>query len=170
MGVYGCETAPVNENSMRSFRTAVANTLAFTTTRTSLDRTSAIASGSKDMDPDIEVFLRRVLAYKRAKVIDAKTGKMMEDIMKIYRARFEPGCAGSIPESERILAGEPFSEVRMAMRRGCNPQGAVGLMLESMYLQAAGVDSDDNVVLCDQPHFGIRSIPHQDLASTIREA
>ena len=53
-GVYGCESAPINESAMQKLRTAIANCLTFVTSRRATDFTFSIASGKTDVDPDVE--------------------------------------------------------------------------------------------------------------------
>ena len=48
-------------------------------------------------------------------------------------------AANSPEEDSRQIAGDPLSRSRAAMRRRCKPKGPFGLLLESIYLQAAVV-------------------------------
>ena len=64
--MYGCETTPINDSCMRSYRTAVVDTIAFNTKRRSADLTFAFCSKGTDVDPETEVLVRRVMAMRRA--------------------------------------------------------------------------------------------------------
>ena len=65
-GLYGCETSPINETAMRTWRATTATALTFTTTRRSVDLTYAVASGKTDLDPEVNVYVRRAVAARRA--------------------------------------------------------------------------------------------------------
>ena len=71
-GLYGCETSPVNEEAMQNMRSSIATALTYTTTRRSVDLTFAMASGTVDLDPDIEVYTRRAALCRRV-IGDAKS-------------------------------------------------------------------------------------------------
>ena len=62
MGLYGCEVAPVDEAALRTMRSAIVSCLTFTTVRRSTDFTFATASRGRDVDPDVEIVNRRVVA------------------------------------------------------------------------------------------------------------
>ena len=64
-GLFGCESTPINETAMQKFRTAIATALTFATSKRSTDFAFAVASGRTDLDPDVEVYARRVTMYRR---------------------------------------------------------------------------------------------------------
>ena len=81
-GLYGCEIAPVNESAMSSMRSSFVDCLTNTTTRRSTDLTFATCSGKVDLDPDIEVVVRRVMAMRRASVREERYSDMVKGIME----------------------------------------------------------------------------------------
>jgi hypothetical protein len=85
--LYGCETAPINEAAMRTLRSEVADAVAYTTKRRSLDLTYTTSSHGTDSDPDIEVYVRRVTSFKRAIVTNECNRKMIDTILEIYREK-----------------------------------------------------------------------------------
>ena len=89
--LYGCETAPVNESVLNKLQTKIVDTLTFTTTRRSADLTFAVAADGNELDPDIEIFKKRVLGMRRARVVCEENKKMIDQIMKMYLELKEPG-------------------------------------------------------------------------------
>ena len=63
--LYGCDTTPANEAALRSYRAAVVDTVAYTTRRRAADLVFAFCSRGEDIDPDVEITVRRVLALRR---------------------------------------------------------------------------------------------------------
>ena len=63
--LYGFEVAPANEYSLRTPRTSISKTIAYTTSQRSADLTFAVASYGPDLDPDIHIFSRRAVAFRR---------------------------------------------------------------------------------------------------------
>ena len=75
--LYGSEAAPVNESALRRLRSAIADTITFTTARRAVDLTYATCSNGRDLDLDIEIVCRRVAAVRRAL---SKGGSMKRQI------------------------------------------------------------------------------------------
>ena len=80
MGLYGCAVAPVNEAALRTFRSAIASCLTIATTRRSADFTFVAASLGRDVDPDVGIVNRRVVALRRGMAKCNKQKKMIGDI------------------------------------------------------------------------------------------
>lgn len=78
---YGCETAPVNESAMGTFRSEVVHAATYTTNRRSTDLTFAVTSNGSGMDPEVEVYVRRVNGFRRALVTDSGNKEMIEEIL-----------------------------------------------------------------------------------------
>ena len=66
-GLYGCEMAPVHEHALRSFRSATADALAYTTKQRPIDLTFAVPSKGDDLDPEVYIAAKRVTAFRRAR-------------------------------------------------------------------------------------------------------
>ena len=90
-GIYGCETAPINEAALKTLQTRIVDTLTFTTTRRAVDLTLAVASHGTDGDPDGTIFKNRVVSCRRAQVISKENESMMEEIVERYLQNGEPG-------------------------------------------------------------------------------
>lgn len=80
-GFYGCETAPVNESAMRTFRVEVVNAVTYTTRRRSTDINFAVASNGSDIDPGVEVYVRRVNGFRRALATNTGNKEIIEGIL-----------------------------------------------------------------------------------------
>ena len=65
MGVYGCETCPVNESSIANLRSNIADMLAFSSNNRSMELTYSLASAGTDADPDVEIADRRLMTCRR---------------------------------------------------------------------------------------------------------
>ena len=89
-GLFGCETAPANKSAMRTFRSEVVNAATHTTKRRSTELTSAVASNGSDIDPEVEVYVRRVHGFRRALVTDNGNKEMIEELLLEYRKNEEP--------------------------------------------------------------------------------
>ena len=62
--LYGCEVTPVNETALRILRTSFVKCMTFTTAGRSADLVFAMTSKGSDLDPDVNIFVRRVAAMK----------------------------------------------------------------------------------------------------------
>ena len=61
--LYGCELAPVNESALRGLRREFVDAIAYTTAKRSVDLTFNVASYGPDLDPDVQISIRRAQAY-----------------------------------------------------------------------------------------------------------
>ena len=154
-GLYGCETAPVNESAMRTFRSEVANAVTYVTKRRSLDLTYVVASHGTDMDPEVEIYVRRVNSFKRAMVTSKADRQLIETILEIYRAKDEPGISKAKVSNEDLahkeIAEDPGSSQRGKMRKQCDPKGPVGFLLETLYLNGSVLDVNKTIRQYNQP-------------------
>ena len=64
--------------------------IAFTTTRRSVDLTLNAASYGSDLDPDVQIFVRRAQAYRRAYRASEGNEKLMKGIMAMYEEEGNP--------------------------------------------------------------------------------
>ena len=63
--LYGCEVAPANELALQGLRTSITSAATYTTEQRSSDLTFATCSYGLDLDPDITIFARRAVAFRR---------------------------------------------------------------------------------------------------------
>ena len=89
--IYGCEVALANEVSLRTLRTSISKTIAYTTSQGSADLTFAVASYGPDLDPDIHLFSRRAIAFWRYAARNEEHAKKMKEIFEEYARKKEPG-------------------------------------------------------------------------------
>ena len=80
-GLYGCETCPVNEGVMRTWRLKTAGALTYVASRRALGLTFAAASHGKDTDP----YIRRVIAFRRAFDVQNESTVIIRKILKSCR-------------------------------------------------------------------------------------
>ena len=96
--------------------------------------------------------------------------KMAEEIMAGYRERGEPGCYTNDDDlATREVAGEPGNPRRSRLRKRCRPHGPIGFLLESMFLQAAAVDSTFQIRQWNQPDIAIKETPYQHLRPMVQQ-
>ena len=165
-GLYGCELAPVNEAAMRAFRTATAACLTFSTAQKATDLTFAAATRGTDVDPDVNVVCKRIKALRRSMAKDEEIKAMAHEIMEKYREMHEPGCYTTADElKEKPLAGAPCTPERARLKKQCRPQGPIGLLLESIHLQAATIDRDFNIHQWNQPAIQLTKAPFQQIGA-----
>ena len=170
-GLYGCETAPINEAAILKLSSTIANALTYTTKRRSVDLTFAIASGKTDLDPDVEVYARRVVLMRRVIGGDKDMKRMADEIMQEYARKGESGIyKGDRQLSEKVVGGSPTTPQRSNLRKQCNPQGPVGVLLETIHLQASTLDKDYSIKQWNQPNIHILQSPYQHLKPLIRRA
>ena len=85
MGVYGCETCPINEQAMKEMMGAMADVTTFTTARRSLELTLAMAAcEGKDPDPDVEAGCRRFAAFRQHATKNNETGRLARMNLRDY--------------------------------------------------------------------------------------
>ena len=110
------------------------------------------------------MYLRRAMAK-----CDKQKG-LAKDIYKAYKAKGEPGCfKGEEDLRFRTIAGEPGTPQRARLRRRCSPFGPVSFVLESLFLQAAALDSNYEIRQWNQPNIDIWQAPYQHLRPMIQQ-
>ena len=87
-GLYGCESCPVNDAALRTWRAEVANAATFVTTRRSADLTFATASHGADIDPEVHVYTKRAMGMRRAYHVSGANRKLIEgNFQNVPRSR-----------------------------------------------------------------------------------
>ena len=168
--LYGAELAPVSEAAMRSLRAKIADVLSPATVRRSVDLVFALAAGPKNVDPDIDVVVRRFAAARRAMVKSEEAAMTISRILEMYKFRDEPGMrCGEEELSTKELAGPPVSQQRSKVRRQCKPYGPIGLLLESAHMQAGSVNTDLHFVAYNETAIDIVNIPYQQLSWVVAD-
>ena len=82
---------------------------------------------------------------------EIRNGKMARAIYRMYRERDEPGVyKQGDKEKPKAEGGGPTSKARAALRKRCKPFGPMGLLLESIHLQAASLDPSWKIVQFNQ--------------------
>ena len=99
--LYGCEVAPANEVSFRTLRTSISKTIAYTTSQRSADLTFAVASYGPDLDPDVHIFSRRAVVFRRYITRNEEHAKNMKETFEAYARKkgtwcvYQRGAAGT---------------------------------------------------------------------------
>ena len=79
--------APVNERALRELRNKFVDAIAFTTAKRSLDLTVRIASYGTDLGPDVQIYIRRAQAYRRAYTESGDNEELIKDILRMYEQK-----------------------------------------------------------------------------------
>ena len=171
MGVYGCETCPINEQAMKDMMGAMADVTTYTTSRRSLELAFAVAASEGwDPDPDVEAGCRRFTAFRRHATKDNETGRFARMNLEDYCNAKAKGTEGEdTPLDQKTLGGIPTSRSRMELRRQCDPHGPVGFMLETAHINAGKVDRKGVLRQHGQPPIDILGEAYQDLRKLVRE-
>ena len=168
--LYGCEVTPVNETALRVLRSSFLRCMTYTTVRRSADLVFAMASEGSDLDPDINIFVRRVAAARRYITKNAEHQETIKGIARIYAARKEPGAYQSDEVlDKKELGGDLATKERAKLRKECKPEGPYGLLLESTHLQAAALDEKMKIKTQDAFTIDIAEAPIQQLAPLTRQ-
>ena len=139
--MYGCEVSPVNETALRTLRSSFADVLTYTTVRRSTEFTFSSVSGNTDLDPDVEIYVRRMTAMRRYVTKQPANRDKMQRIYELYRDKGEPG---NFKDQEQLkmkkVGGDPATKARSEVRNMCNQKGPCGLLLETIHLQGAALN------------------------------
>ena len=96
--------------------------------------------------------------------------KMIQYIYEAYRKKREPGIYVNQEDlKERTLRGEPGTARRGKQRKRCRPQGPVGFLLESFFLQAAALSEGFEIRKWNQPNIQIWEAPYQHLKPMVQQ-
>ena len=111
---------------MRHWRTVTANALSYVLKRRSTDLTFAAASHGTDADPEVQLYVRRAVAFRRAHYTIDSNAKLIKDILEAYEEKGEPGLVGDIKKNcesirDKEIAEEPGSSERTRIRKQCDP-------------------------------------------------
>ena len=168
--MYGCEVSPVNEIALRTLRSSFADVLTYTTARRSADFTFSVVSGKTDLDPDVEIFVRRVTAMRRYITKSPANKEKMLRIYELYRGRGEPGIYQDSDQlSMKEVGGDPATKERSLVRNMCDQKGPCGLLLETIHLQGAALNGEFGVVQWNQPTIAIIEAPAQQVPYLTRQ-
>ena len=101
---------------------------------------------------------------RRAYVKNPKQRRMMEEILAEYKKNEELGVYKNDEQIKgKELGGEAASSERGQLRKQCNQQGPVGLLLESLHLQAAVMNDRFQILQYNQHPIDIANAPVQQL-------
>ena len=96
---------------------------------------------------------------------------MAKEKYQTYDARKEPGTyQGEEHLRWKAQAGEPTAPARSRLRKQCNPHGAIGLLLETIHLQASSLDKKGSILEWNQPAISLKDTPYQHLRALLRQA
>ena len=138
--------APASEVALRTLRTSITKTLAYTTKQRSSDLTFATASHGPDLDPETHIFSRRAVAFRRYVTRSPNNKAKMKEIFEAYRKAGEPGVHKDDEQlKKKRLGGDPATAERAAVRNEGSPRGPCGYLLESIQLQSATLDEEYNI-------------------------
>ena len=170
MGVFGCETCLVSENSIVGLRSNIADMLAFSSNNRSVELTYSLASAGTDADPDVEIAVRRVMTCRRNVHKGGEVEKMMKENFQMYINQKEPGTQRSQEEiSYKQPGGPPKSKQRMRLRKA-RAKGPTGLLIETAHVNGANIDEQFKIRQLNQPTLDIIQDPFQDIKPLWKQA
>ena len=141
--LYGVEATRVSNTSLQSLRSAIARAIGPRSSRRSLGMTFSCTSCANDLDPAVQILVRRVLTVRR---IMSKHNGQHGLVRLIIRHYQKPG------QSSPIV-----------------PQGPIGLLVQE--LRAMGADIDDNLRITQPSEAAIDlwHIPWQHLQKAVAQ-
>ena len=77
----------INEKIMASLRSSIADMIAYTPKRRSVDLTFRVASAGADADPDVQVGVRRAMTYRRHGTKEREAAEIMKKRLEIYHTQ-----------------------------------------------------------------------------------
>ena len=138
--LYGCEAADFPDELIRSLRSAIARTISNGAQHQSIDLTFAVASHGSDLDPVLEIFTRRCMAFRRMTAKYQNSIRNATDTYQLYKQNGQPGT----DDSEETLATlEPAPPPGAAGRKFWKPivraKGPIGLLIQDAHLMGAAI-------------------------------
>jgi hypothetical protein len=105
LGLYGCESTHASVTALRTLRSKVADAIGPHSAARSASMQFAIMTPKHDLDPQVEILVRRCLAVRRCEALSglaARAAKLVEH----YKAIGTPGTNFS-PEALAVLKCQP---------------------------------------------------------------
>ena len=100
-------------------------------------------SNGTDLDPDIEVWVRRIKGLRRYIAKNPHGKAMYQRIPSLYTQKGAPAPRSSNVELViKLIARQPGTIARARTRRQCRLLGPIGFLLESAHLQASALGHD----------------------------
>ena len=134
----------------------------------------AAASQGTDIDPEIYIYTKRALSYRRAYHISDSNKKLIEENHQLYKEAGEPGILKANQSKEEQLkkeiAEEPGTSQRTRVKKECKPLGPVGLLLETVHMQAAAMDDKKVIHQQNQAPIDLLNAAHHHISPMIRSA
>ena len=89
-----------------------------------------MSSEGTDLDPDIEIWVRRTKSLRRYIAKNPEGRQMVNEIYGIYKNREEPATTHTPADMKgKLMSGQPGSALRGRQRKQCQPKGPVGYLL-----------------------------------------
>ena len=140
--LYGSEACPANRNALGGYRAAVTTVLAGTDTNRSADLVFSMAQKGKDVDPEIDILLRRISAVRRFATRSSRNRKIVDELLDIYH---KAGFMGTYQGEDHLRGLKPAPHPKHPDRRRWDPEvppkGPIALLLHSINLMGCSMDT-----------------------------
>ena len=159
-----------SRKALARYKAAVVAALGGATRNRSPDLVFATLSGKQDLDPEVEILVKRVIAIRRQ---ICKSRECLDRVKKLLTRYIHHGVKGTFLSEEALTHLCPAPPVGDPLRHMWNPHnqatGPIALMLHSLHLIAAAMDTDLVVHQDGEADFSIMTMPYQHLRQTLYE-
>ena len=154
---------------LRTWRSETANATTFVTKRKSVDFTFAAASQGTDIDPEIYVYTKRALSYRRAYYVSKSNKRLIEENHELYKKAGNPGIfKGDQCKNEqlnKVIAEEPGTSQTTKVKKECTPLGPVGFLVETIHMQASVMDDKKIIHQQNQAPIDLLNAAYQHITT-----
>lgn len=160
--LYGCETARPDEAALGKYTNRILDVMTYNGGIRSADLVFNIGSRGDDLDPNIEILVRRVAALRRLIAKDTELKSILDDTLSIVTKNHYPGTY----HSDCILADLQPTKRGSSVDRGDHlpPNGPITHLLDSLHMCGAVLDTNYNILQANEVPIDILRMPHQHLA------
>ena len=139
-----------------------------------MDFTFAAASQGTDIDPEIQVYTKRALSFRRAYYVSRCNKKLIDENYELYKKAGEPGIINTDQcmdeQLNKMIAEEPGTSQRTRIKKECKPLGPVGFLLETVHMQASAMDDKKIIHQQTQAPIDLLNAAYQHITPMVRSA
>ena len=169
-GLYGIESSQCCETDMQILRGAIANAIGPKSRARSIDLTFATANLGKDLDPMVEMVIRRGKMLRRMAIKHPEVQCLLAEIWHWYQ---QDGHPGTLVGTADLAAKTPIpifgKSGRAKWKPKSLPRGPVGLLLVSLHQVGASLDASMVVHHHNEPCLSILDVPWQHLGPLLSD-
>lgn len=169
---YGIEGSDLTDTQVASLSAATIQVFKQTNSRYDVDWHYATCSHGKDLDPNVQVVLRRIVGLRRAHCKGPHMQHKLRSIMNLYAQRegFTKWLHTGPDATYHDPAPHPSRASTAAWKHTIETKGPVGFLIQVVYCMGALIDKQSRIWQQCETELNLIPTPYQHLGPLVLEA